>query len=147
MKLLILGEGEDKKKLTNLVLKEKLQESIYFYGHQNNVYYFLKNAHCFILCSNWEDPGWVLLEAAVSRSPIISSDCHHGPKEIIEINNAGYIFEKNNSNSFVNIYKSFLNERVNQPNAFRRKIFNALRVSKNYTTFYHYKDFNNILFN
>jgi glycosyltransferase involved in cell wall biosynthesis len=147
VKLLILGDGEDKKKLTDLVLKEKLQESIYFYGYQNNVYYFLKNAHCFILCSNWEDPGWVLLEAAVSRSPIISSDCHHGPKEIIEINNAGYIFKKNNPNSFVNIYKSFLNEKVNQPNEFRRKIFNALKVSKNYTTFYHYKHFYNILFN
>ena len=146
LKLLFLGEGEDRKKLTNLIFKEKLQKSIHLYGYQDNIYYFLKNAHCFILSSNWEDPGWVLLEAAVSRTPIISSDCHHGPKEIIEMTNSGYIFKKNDPISFVKIYKAFSDDKKNNPDEINRKIFNALKVSKKYTIFNHYKEFTNILF-
>ena len=145
IQLLFLGEGEDKKKLLNLVSKEGLHNSIHFYGHQENVYYFLKNAHCFILSSNWEDPGWVLVEAAISRVPIISSDCKHGPEEIVKIPDAGYIFKSNNGDDFIETYKNFLNEKVNKPNEANRKIFNALKVSKKYTIFNHYQEFKKIL--
>ena len=50
----------------------------------------------FVLTSLWEDPGFVLIEAALNNVPIISSDCKSGPKEIIIDNNGGFLFKNNN---------------------------------------------------
>ena len=43
----------------------------------------------------WEDPGFVLIEAALNDLPIISSNCKNGPNEIIKGNNGGILFENN----------------------------------------------------
>ena len=34
----------------------------------------------------WEDPGFVLIESAINRTFILSSDCPNGPKEFLEDN-------------------------------------------------------------
>ena len=47
---------------------------------------------CFLSTSLWEDPGFVIIEAAFCNTPIISSDCENGPKEILPSNDYGYIF-------------------------------------------------------
>ncbi len=77
--LVIIGEGEDELKLKNLSKKLNIEKKIHFLGYQENVFKYLKNAECFILTSLWEDPGFVIVEAALSNVPIISSDCPNGP--------------------------------------------------------------------
>ena len=47
-------------------------------------YSFLyENANTFILSSLWEDPGFVLVEAAYSNLFIISSNCKNGQEKFI----------------------------------------------------------------
>ena len=46
----------------------------------------------FILTSLWEDPGFVLVEAAYNNLFIISSDCKNGPKEILDNGKRGLLF-------------------------------------------------------
>ena len=99
--LLIVGEGEDYKKLNKLIKKQKLSKSIKIIGYQSNVYNYLKNCKCFIMPSLWEDPGFVLVEAAYAAIPIISSNCMSGPKEILNYGKNGIIFETNNSQDFI----------------------------------------------
>ena len=53
----------------------------------------------FYFTSLWEDPGFVIVEAALSNIPIISSNCPNGPREIIEKN--GYLFQNNNLESLL----------------------------------------------
>ena len=69
----------------------------------------MKNARFFLLSSLWEDPGWVIIEAAASNTPIISSDCKNGPQEFLEDNLGGILFRNNDSVSLINAIKSFYN--------------------------------------
>ena len=66
-----MGEGEDFKKLNELIKKQELSKSIKIIGYQSNVYKYLKKCKCFIMSSLWEDPGFVLVDAAYAAIPII----------------------------------------------------------------------------
>ena len=137
-----MGEGEKSSSLRNLSHKLKLSEFIHFLGYKENIYSYLKKADCFILSSLWEDPGFVLIESAFLNIPIISSDCHNGPKEIINNNERGYLFENDNINSLVKTYSEFRNS---EKNLVRKKIQRAKVYSKNYTIFAHYLKLSKIL--
>ena len=72
---------------------------IYFFGLKN-VFNILKKSKCFILSSLWEDPGFIMVEAASVGTPILTSNCPSGPKEFIGNNENGFIFDSNNEKSF-----------------------------------------------
>ena len=84
-----------------------MDNRIVFLGHKKNVIKYIKDSKLFISSSLWEDPGFVIIEAALSNIPIISSDCPSGPKEIINENELGGYLFKNNS-------KKDLNKKINQ---------------------------------
>ena len=85
IKLFIIGIGEDELKIRDIIKKNHLEQNILLLGYQKNVFKFLSKAKGFILSSLWEDPGFVLIEAMVSNTLVLSSDCPNGPKEILRI--------------------------------------------------------------
>ena len=101
-----MGEGEDYKKLKILIEKYELQKNIFLIGYKKNVNFYLKKAKGFILSSLWEDPGFVLIEAMYANTPIISSDCPSGPKELIGFQN-GILFKSNSKTDFLKKFKYF----------------------------------------
>ena len=139
--LIILGEGENRHKLEKIIKDFKLQNKIYILGHQNNVYKYLKNSKYFILSSLWEDPGFVLIEAALSNSTIISSDCPNGPDEIIV--NKNFLFKNNN---LEDLYKKFqrIEDNPHDLTVLNQKILVKKRI-KEFTKFWHYKSLNKLL--
>jgi len=82
-KVIILGEGELRKELEDLIKKLNLQDKVFILGRQENVFKFLKNSDCFIFSSLWEGFGNVLVEALSVNLPVISTDCKTGPREIL----------------------------------------------------------------
>ena len=70
----------------------------------------MKNAICLILPSLYENPGHVLIEAAISNCPIISSDCPTGPAEFLSYGKAGYLFELNNESDLINKVEKFMKQ-------------------------------------
>ncbi len=82
-KLIILGDGELRTKLQELINKLNLQKNVYLLGMQKNPFKFLKHSDCFIFSSLWESWGQVLIEALSLNLPIISTDCKTGPREIL----------------------------------------------------------------
>ena len=84
-----------------------LKKEYIFLGYQKNVFKYLAKAECFILTSLWEDPGFVLVEAALTGVPIISSECPNGPKEIIQ--NNGFLFRNNDLDDLLIRFREFLN--------------------------------------
>lgn len=141
-KLLIIGDGEDKNKLVNLILKLGISHNIDLLGYKNNVFDYLSSAECFVLSSLWEDPGFVLVEAAYSRTPIISSDCPNGPSEFLDNGNNGYLYKTNNLDDFVLTYSRFINDDYKN---IHLKLLRALKSVKNYTLFRHYKNLSKLL--
>jgi len=140
LNLVIIGEGENKTRLKKLSINLSLEKRIYFLGYQKNVFKYLTRAECFILTSLWEDPGFVLVEAALAGVPIISSECPNGPKEIIQ--NNGFLFQNNNLNDLVIKFRDFLN--TDEKEIYRNKVILKKRVKK-FTLFGHYKKLNQII--
>ena len=56
-----------------------MNEKITILPFQKNIFKYLYKSECFILSSLWEDPGFVIIEAASVGIQIISSDCPNGP--------------------------------------------------------------------
>ena len=140
-KLIIAGEGEQKIEITKFIKKRLLEDKIILIGHVDNLYSYMKNAKCFILSSLWEDPGFVLVEAAFCRTPVISSNCLSGPKEIIKNRYNGILFESNNMINFIEQFEFFLNSKDDK----NFWIYNNLKSVKNFTLFNHFSNFNKLL--
>lgn len=138
--LIILGEGEQRKSLESLILDLKLNDKVHILGYQNNIYKYLNIADCFILSSLWEDPGFVLIEAALSNVNIISSDCPNGPKEILPKN--GILFVNNDEKDFIDKFEKFKNMKSDE--LYKNKL-NTKKNIKKFTLFQHFKNLNNIL--
>ena len=82
-RLLILGEGNLRKNLENLILGLGLEGSVALPGYVDNPLPYMKAADVFVLSSDWEGFGNVLAEAMAAGTPVISTDCPHGPREIL----------------------------------------------------------------
>ena len=81
MDLVIIGEGELKKEYENLINKLNLNGRISILDYDQNIFKYLKKSAVLISPSLWEDPGFVMVEAAASNTFIISSDCPSGPED------------------------------------------------------------------
>ena len=90
--LLIIGEGELKKKMQEEIDKLHLSNNIKILEYTDDIYYFMKNSKGFILSSIWEEVGFVIVEAAFCNSLVISSNCKNGPDEFLQNGEAGLIF-------------------------------------------------------
>ena len=140
--LIIAGEGELKNKFDQFVKQNKLENKIIFLGFQNNIHNLLKKCFCFISTSLWEDPGFVLVEAAVNNTSIISSDCPSGPKEILKNGKGGILFHSNNLLSLEESYKKF--KKLNKKEIYLQKVYSK-KIAINYTKFRHFKKLDSYL--
>jgi len=138
--LIILGDGEQKKALENLAIDLKISNKVHMLGYQKNIYKFLNISQCFILSSLWEDPGFVLIEAALSNVNIISSNCPNGPKEIVNKN--GLLFSNNDQADFLDKFEKFKN--MTPKELFNNSLYTKKNIKK-FTQFQHYKKLDNIL--
>ena len=90
-----------------------MNEKIFLKGYSKNIFFFMKKAEVFILSSLWEDPGFVLIEAALCNLFIISSDCKNGPSEFLLNGNAGILFKSNKENELKKSLVDFVNQNSN----------------------------------
>ena len=86
------------------------------------------------MSSLWEDPGFVIVEAALTNTNIISSKCPNGPEEILQ--NEGFLFKNNNLNDLVDKFEKFLKTKENI--RYKNKVTLKKRI-KQYTQLHHYK--------
>jgi len=82
-KLAILGEGPMRQNLEHLVEELGVGERVSLLGFQSNPLPFMRHATAFVLSSVHEGFGNVLVEALACGVPVISTDCPHGPAEIL----------------------------------------------------------------
>jgi len=83
-RLMILGEGEERPNLEALVRELGLEEDVALPGFVDNPYKYMKRAAMFVLSSRWEGLPTVLIEALALGTPVVSTDCPSGPREVLE---------------------------------------------------------------
>ena len=110
-RLLIVGRGIKKKKLTYFVKNNKLSNNVKIINFQNNPYNIIKKSDVFILSSKYEGLPNVLLEAAVLKKFIISTKCPTGPKEILDNGKGGIFFKTGNYKDLAKKIKFYLKNK------------------------------------
>ena len=145
--LVIAGDGELKKQLKFKINNLNLNNKVHLVGFKNNIFNYMKNSQGFILSSLWEDPGFVLIEAAFCRSPIITSDCHSGPKEIIDDDSYAYIFKSGDLDDFIKTLDIFLKNLSDNKKLINSKKIKLLKKVNIYTKFRHFIKLKKILKN
>lgn len=91
--LVILGEGEEREALSNLVQSYGLEDRVFFPGNVGNVSEWYERAELFVLSSVVEGFPNVLLEAMVYGVACISFDCNTGPRDMIEHGVNGFLVD------------------------------------------------------
>lgn len=82
-RLLILGEGEERPFLEELIHRLGLYHDVELCGFVNNPYQYMARAAVFVSSSMHEGFGNVLVEAMACGCPVVSTDCPGGPAEIL----------------------------------------------------------------
>ncbi|MEA1962815.1 MAG: glycosyltransferase family 4 protein [Patescibacteria group bacterium] len=73
-KLLLIGRGSEKKLLKNTRAKLRIESQVEFLDWMDNIYDYFLRADAYVLSSNYEGWGRVIIEAAIARLPIIMTD-------------------------------------------------------------------------
>jgi len=84
VRLVILGEGELRSELEMLVRELGLQGDVALPGFVDNPFPFMARAAVFALSSAWEGLPNVLIQAMALGTPVVSTDCPSGPREILK---------------------------------------------------------------
>jgi glycosyltransferase involved in cell wall biosynthesis len=90
---LIIGRGYLKNQLINKIKENQLSKEINILNFTNNPYPALLESDILILTSIYEGLPNVLLEAAILKKFIISTNCDTGPREILDNGKGGMLFK------------------------------------------------------
>ncbi|KQN22939.1 hypothetical protein ASE86_14270 [Sphingomonas sp. Leaf33] len=83
-RLVILGEGEMRETLEARIAQHGLQDEVLLPGFFVDPWPFYTTADVFVLSSDYEGYGNVLVEAMYAGLQIVSTDCPSGPREILD---------------------------------------------------------------
>lgn len=83
-RLILLGDGNQRKNLGTLVRELGMEDTVSMPGWVDNPYAFMARASLFVTFSRMEGLQNVLIEALACGCPCVSTDCPSGPAEILD---------------------------------------------------------------
>ncbi len=90
-RLLLVGDGPLKTDLMNLVKKLGLECRVHFIPYTSNPYKYMARSYAYIMASNYEGFGIVMLESFALGKPVITTPTYFGPMDLIKDGENGLI--------------------------------------------------------
>ena len=88
-RLLVLGEFQDREALRRLAVDLRIDEDGDFVGFVTNPFSYMTKASVFVMSSVYEGSPNALVQAMAWGTPVVSTDCPNGPREILQDGNLG----------------------------------------------------------
>jgi glycosyltransferase involved in cell wall biosynthesis len=139
--LIIVGDGEEREKLENLVDELDVRTHVFFTGYITQPVDYLEVMDVFLLSSLSEGTSMTLLEAMSLSKPCVVTDAG-GNAEIILHEESGFVTQNNDSEMFYQAIKKLLriknevNRLGNLANNRFMKNFTAHQMNGNYSKLY-----------
>lgn len=109
--LTIVGEGDWRKKLEELIHDLNLSEQVHLIGFKENPYQYMKEADIYVSSSRFEGFSLAIAEAMILGLPIISTRCV-GPLELLDNGSAGMIVECSAESMANGIYEMITQQEI-----------------------------------
>ncbi len=119
-KLLILGDGVKRAELESLSRTLNIREDIEFAGFVDNPFAYMAAADVFVLSSKWEGLPNVLIEAMACGTPVVSTDCPSGPREILQGGTYGPLVPVGDAEAIAEAIKQVLTDPISEKRLLER---------------------------
>ncbi len=115
------------KKLHKLIAKYNTNNKrIIGLKFKQNPYPMVKSAEALVLSSDFEGLGMVLIEALACKTPVVSTDCPHGPNEILTGELEQFLAPVANSKKLAEKIDSAIGYQVKSPEILEKVKLNAV---------------------
>ncbi len=137
-RLVIIGnETPFKAELEALAQNLGVAEDLSIPGFQENPYAYMSKAAVFVMSSEYEGFGNVLVEAMATGTPVISTDCESGPAEILEHGRYGKLVPVGNESKLAEaILATLANPIGSQTLQQRAQDFTTEAIAQDYLTYF-----------
>ena len=107
LRLIIIGEGAEETKINKYLYDNSITEYVDVIGFKDDYYSYLSNSDIFVLNSYFEGMPSILVEAVSTNAKIISTNCKHGPSELLKGVPESILIDINNEIQLVNAINYF----------------------------------------
>ena len=137
IQLWIVGEGPLRRTLERQIEALGLTDTVRLLGFQTNPYQYMVAADVFVLSSLYEGFGNVIVEAMACGVPVVSTDCPHGPAEILEHGKNGLLVPPGNTDTLAQqilavLENPSLRETLVRQGLARSQAFHSFNIAANY---------------
>ena len=114
LKLYLLGDGEEKERITKRIKDLKLEDSVIMPGfvNSNEVEKYMLKSDIYVMTSISECFPMVLLESYDCGLPVISFDILTGPREIVKNGQTGYLIANRDKEEMAKKINSLINDKI-----------------------------------
>ena len=90
-RLVIVGEGDDRKRIEKFVATRGLAENVALVGFKSNPFSFMRHSDVFVLASHYEGLPNVLIQALALGVPVVATDSPGGVRELLKDGLLGHL--------------------------------------------------------
>ncbi len=128
-RLVILGEGPERSALETLARNLGIQDCVSMPGYAASPGAFMARASVFALSSDHEGLPTSMVEALACGTPVVSTDCPSGPREILENGEFGKLTPVGNAEDFAKAIVETLTSRPDKERLIARAQAFSFQVS------------------
>ncbi len=110
VRLVMLGEGEEREGLERLAKDLNISEDLDMPGFVDNPFKYMSRASAYVLSSIAEGLPNALIQAMALGRPVVATDCPSGPKEILEGGRYGKLIPMQDVEAMARALSSVLSE-------------------------------------
>ena len=133
VQLLLLGDGNLRPELEQLVKNCGVEDRIMLPGFVADPLPYYRTADLFVLSSNYEGFGNVIIEALACGLPVVSTDCPSGPNEILQGGEYGHLVPINDIPAMVSALERGLEDHVESAKQIARsEDFTSEKIAREY---------------